>query len=119
MAISPFAQLLLDTIRQRNLSLQEAAREIGVSNTSLLRWLKGQGIPTSKNVLKVAAFLGYPPADIFVLLGTQEAAKDDPRRDRLIHYFDGMKEDDKEFFLREARALYDLGESEDRAARVG
>ena len=118
-AITPFAQLILDTIRERDMTLRRAAIEMNVTQQSLSRWLAGQSVPTTASLLKVAEFVNRPVAELLTLLGTKGVTQDDPRRDRLLYYFDNMPESDREIILREARALYDLGESEDRAARVG
>ena len=119
MAITPFAQLILDTVRERDMTLRRAAVEMNVTQQSLSRWLAGESVPTTVSLLKVAEFVNRPVTELLTLLGTKGVAQDNPRRDRLIYYFDGMSESDKEFFLREAKALYDLGEREVRVARVG
>ena len=62
-------QVLRDAVADRGISARQAAREIGVAHTTVIRILEGHN-PSHKSLQKVAEWLGTP-AEAFALVNRE------------------------------------------------
>jgi DNA-binding XRE family transcriptional regulator len=62
-AEEPFADWLNSVIRRKGLSQEAAAQRIGVSVRTVSRWLSGTTEPRLRDLRRVHAIFGAPPAD--------------------------------------------------------
>lgn len=61
--------------RCRGKKVAEIARQCGIERARLSRILSGAALPGTKNMLKIALFLGEHPAKLFDLAGQEDVAK--------------------------------------------
>jgi transcriptional regulator with XRE-family HTH domain len=56
-------------MRRRGLLASHLAAEIGISHSTVSRWLKGQDVPSTKSCRKLAEYSGVPLQKILSLSG--------------------------------------------------
>lgn len=64
-----FAHWLSATMQSRGLTQAELARAVGVADTQVSRWRRGQVVPTVHYLQKLAESLGVPRSGLDVLAG--------------------------------------------------
>ncbi|MEB3212413.1 MAG: helix-turn-helix transcriptional regulator [Leptolyngbyaceae bacterium] len=61
-----FADALASLLRERGLTQSEFARKIGVTPTSVSRWMNAKEVPVSQTIDRIADFFGVHPAFLFL-----------------------------------------------------
>lgn len=85
-----FTQLLKKKIETNKLSIREAARQIGVAHTTLIRSLEGNTIDID-TLIAISHWLQINPSDAMDSLITNETAKE-KKIFLLFQYFPGLGE---------------------------
>ncbi len=66
--------LLEDALRKRNLSERQAAKEIGITHSTLSRIIREKNTPDVDTLVRISQWLGVSPA---VILGSENATTDE------------------------------------------
>ena len=61
-----FAEALGVLLRERGINQSEFAKKIGVTPTSVSRWMNGKEVPVSNTIDKIAEFFKIHPAFLFM-----------------------------------------------------
>jgi transcriptional regulator with XRE-family HTH domain len=64
-----FAAFLADVMRRRKCRPSQLAAEIGVSHTTVSRWLHGHEVPNIKSCQKLAQYCGVPLEKVLAIVG--------------------------------------------------
>jgi transcriptional regulator with XRE-family HTH domain len=83
-----FAGWLGDSMRGRGLSQAELARHVGVADTQISRWRRGQVVPNVHSLQRLADTFGVPRATLDRLVGYPVDPSESPSQ--------GMADDDPE-----------------------
>jgi len=98
-------------LQRRNLSLREAAQEIGVSHATLSRLLHGLTRPDYETCAKLAGYLRLRVARVLELAGYAEAGAltgtDDPLLEEFFGRWQKLRGQDRQFVLQVMRTLLD------------
>lgn len=82
----PFKEWLADQIRQHGWAPVDAAREIGIDESLMSRYLNGKRLPSRQTAKKIAACFGVTLPEVLEAIDRQEAqtiARPPPRLDNL------------------------------------
>ena len=66
---SAFVSFLKEEMRRRRYSPSRLAADLGVSHTTVIRWLAGEHIPSARACRKLAEYTGIPLEKIFTIVG--------------------------------------------------
>ena len=61
----PFQEILRQLLEEKNLSQQKLADILGVNQTTVSQWLKGNKKPGYDSILLIYEKFGIPPNDLF------------------------------------------------------
>lgn len=81
MNVSEYTHLttfLRELMRRRGLLPSHLAAEIGISHSTVSRWLKGQDVPSTKSCWKLAEYSGVPLRKILSLSGHVPTVAESP-----------------------------------------
>jgi transcriptional regulator with XRE-family HTH domain len=66
---SPFIAFLKELIQQRRFLPSQLAKEMGISHSTVSRWLQGKELPSTKSCRKLAEYSGIPLQKILSVSG--------------------------------------------------
>ncbi len=66
---SALVSFLKEEMRRRRYSPSRLAADLGVSHTTVIRWLAGEHIPSARACRKLAEYTGIPLEKIFTIVG--------------------------------------------------
>jgi len=66
---TPLVSFLEDIMRRRKRLPCQSAKDIGVSQPTVLRWLSGEDIPSTLSCRKLAAYSGVPVQKVLAIAG--------------------------------------------------
>ncbi len=69
LTMQQLARFLHDALRQRNMSLRRFSQEVGISPSTLSRWLSGKQAPSPESCRKMAEALSLPPEQVLAWAG--------------------------------------------------
>ncbi len=65
----PIVTFLKDLMRRRKNLPSQLAAELGISHTTVIRWLSGKDIPNTRSCQKLASYSGVSPVEILSFAG--------------------------------------------------
>lgn len=83
MSQGQFARWLLDQMRRRDWNQTDVAERVGTHSSVVSRWVRGERVPDTKSIDKIADVFGLPVDDVLTIAGHRPAVEpldpDDPR----------------------------------------